>query len=163
MLSVSMRPSRTLAVKNAPQRFYWLTLEGQEAIASREVLLILGGFGLTQPKLRDLWSWTKSILLRVEACRAIDPDDVRPIWRDDRIWEVRIHYKAQKTLLRLYFAEIPQFPKHLLALHAHIKTIGEDDQETADAQNAAIAVAVKRLDQARIEGYPGRELDLTRR
>lgn len=52
---------------------------------------------------------------------------IKPIRHDPELWELR--YKALSKPLRFYHAEPVRLPRHLVELHRHIKTTGDDQQE----------------------------------
>jgi hypothetical protein len=68
-------------------------------------------------------------------------DDIGPIRREPpHLYELR--WQFGRHLYRLYFAEPPRFPDHLVALEFHCKDIdGLTDQEIEDAQDEAISRA----------------------
>jgi hypothetical protein len=68
-------------------------------------------------------------------------DDLGPVRREPpHIFELR--WRFGRHLYRLYFAEAPEFPEHLIALHFHHKDVeGLTDAEITAAQDEAISTA----------------------
>lgn len=99
----------------------------------------------------DARAEVKALLERYALCEAVDPEDIKPIAQDSRLWEMRLSVRAYHLELRIYETELPELPANLVALRAHRKAIYSDDADTKAAQDAEIAVASKRWDEGRPE------------
>ncbi|MER6936698.1 hypothetical protein ABTX24_18725 [Nocardioides sp. NPDC127514] len=90
-----------------------------------------------------------ALLERVEQCRAVDPDDVKPIAQHHCIWEMRLDIRTHGLCLRIYETEIAELPAHIVALHAHRKVISGSPEDIRAAQDKEILVASTRWDDGR--------------
>lgn len=133
---------------------HWAVVDGDPKAVKRDLLLALRS-QVPKEAVIDAWADVNAILDRYRHCLAVDPDDIKPIASDNRIWEFRVELAAYNVLLRVYEAEDDRLPMALVALHAHQKQIGADADDTKHLQDAEIFVAIKRCDlgQADLWGY----------
>ncbi|PUB21462.1 hypothetical protein C8K30_1145 [Promicromonospora sp. AC04] len=136
------RMSRCTDPSNAPQQLHWAVVS--DTRVERELVTAVLPH-VPRAALPDAIADIKAVLQRITTCQAIDPDDVKNITRDRNLFEVRFQLESFGLLIRIYTAELPELPHHVLALHVHQKVIGVTDDETADLQNAEIDIASRRL------------------
>lgn len=148
-LTYGEKPSRTLDQKFAPQSIHWATVEGDRAAVARELIGVVKAE--VAPEVQaDAKAEVVALLERYEQCTAVQPDHIKQIRKDPRLWEMRIPAKAYRLLIRIYETEIDELPKHLVALRVHQKEIVQGDAAaTRAAQNSEIDVASARWDAGR--------------
>lgn len=140
--------SRCLYEVNAPQSIHWATVDGDPACVAQELIGVVRAVVPTQHQI-DAKADVMAVIERFESCRAIDPDDVVPVARDARLWEMRIELLAYALLIRVYETEIDELPAHIVALRAHRKHVDLTDEEIRAAQDAEIDIASSRYDGGR--------------
>lgn len=141
--------SRCLYEANAPQRIHWACIDGNRAAVVRELFDPVHE-SLPEAQWVDARAEVRALLERFELCKAHDPEDVKPIAQDKRLWEMRLDVQAYSLQLRIYETELAELPENLVALRAHRKMVDAPADDIKAAQDAEIAIASKRWD----DGYP---------
>lgn len=149
VITYGSRDSRCLYPVNAPQAIHWARIAGDARAVSQELVAVIRA-AVPQAAMTDAVADVRAVLERFEQCRAVDPDDVKPIAQDSRLWEMRIELAAFILLIRIYETEVKELPGQIVALRVHQKQIGPDEASTKALQDAEIAVASQRWSA----GYP---------
>lgn len=142
-MSGPYRFSRCTDVRNAPQTWHWATIDGDKYKVQRELADAIRTHVPAAARL-DVVAEVKSIIERIEACQAIDPDQVQNLARDRNLWEVRFQLQSARLCIRIYVTEIAILPEHIIALLAHRKVVDVGEDEIADLQNEEIDEASRR-------------------
>lgn len=160
------RPSRCLSRTNAPQELHWAQVGDKVKLPLRELEAALAE-GIPPKQLIDVAAWLDSTLERIAQCRALDPDDVVPVAQHSDLWELRIDLTdsgflegavipekfetsyGNGPLVRIYEAEVVELPRHMVALHAHLKIIANEESKTRSLQDARIQRASTRFTAGR--------------
>lgn len=137
------RPSRCLTPGNAPQKLHWLPVAGDPKVVAQEIQALVDQL---KPELRVAAAGSLIALMsRIEECHAIDPDDVVPVASFPYMWEYRVDDQASGIHLRLYGAEIPEYPNTIIVLHAHEKFVDGTAAEIKERQDQAMSLAAMRF------------------
>lgn len=148
LITYGARDSRCLYPANAPQAIHWAVIDGDRRAVVSELETVVRD-GVPSKALVDAWADLRALLERFASCLAVDPDDVKPIAQDERLWEMRLNIETYRLFVRIYETEISELPGHIVALRAHKKLVGVDEAETKALQDAEIAVASARWDSGR--------------
>lgn len=145
------RPSRCLSPSRAPQVLHWATIGGDRTLVSREIQEVVDA--LDEPLRIDAAASLIALFGRIEQCLAVDPDDVVPVARYSYMWEFRINDHASGIRLRLYCAELDEYPNTVIVLHAHAKLVEGSPAEIKQWQDEAISQAAIRFEAGRREAW----------
>jgi len=148
-LTIGYRVSRCTDGRNAPQHWWWAVVDGDPKRVWRELVAAVRP-NVHPNAMPDVVGDIRAVLERVEACQAVDPDDVKNISRNRDLWEVRFQLETWNLVIRIYETEVGHLPEHMVALLAHEKVTDVADDEIADMQNAQIDEATARW----VKGQP---------
>lgn len=137
------RYSRCTDSRNAPQVWHWAVVDGDPTVVWREMIDAVRPH-VPPMALPEVRADIRVVLERVQACEALDPEDIKNIARDRDLWEIRFQLETWDLLIRIYETEVPDLPNHVVALVAHEKVTDVSDDEIADMQNEQIDRASRR-------------------
>lgn len=143
------RLSRCVEQANAPQQWHWAAIDGDRSVVQRELLAAVKPHVPTGawPEVRaDI----KVYIERIEACQAVDPEDIQNISRDRDLFEVRLQLDTWSLVVRIYTTEPRHMPHDVIALLAHRKVVDVAANKIADLQDAEIDEASRRLTAGRV-------------
>lgn len=148
VVTYGARDSRCLYEVNAPQVIHWAEVAGDPRAVSDELVAVVRKVVPTAAMV-DAVADVRAVLERFEKCQAVDPDDVKPIAQDNRLWEMRIEISAFTLLIRIYETEVKDLPGQIVALRVHEKQISSNEASIRALQDAEIAIASQRWDAGR--------------
>ena len=150
VITYGPRDSRCLYEANAPQAIHWATLQDDPVVSVGAELIAVIRANTRSQVWADVAADVRAILERFQQCVAIDPEDIKPIAQDGRLWEIRIDLTTDGLLLRIYETEIPELPGNIVALLCHHKVVVYGDEaETRRMQDEKIGEARSRWDRGR--------------
>lgn len=138
------RPSRCLDPAKAPQTIHFAPV-GDDTAAVADELIAAVKNSVTAERVVDTVNDINALIGRVEQCMAVDPDDVVPVASYDYLWELRLDDQASGVHIRIYVAEVNDYPHTLIALHAHAKFVGGTAADIKQRQNEATSLAAMRF------------------
>lgn len=145
---MNLRQSRCLDPGNAPQEYFWAVIDGDPKAVAKELAAAIRA-AVPAEQVVNVAADVNALLERIARCEAVQPDDVKPVTRHDHMYEFKVDDQASGVHLRLYCAEVPELPRHVVVLRVHQKVVEGDDEAIRKQQNAEIDVAIRRLDLGR--------------